>query len=130
MEKSEFVSKLKKPWQCLECKDSNKRICKHLEMQLPKPSGRNVYAVLLENIDQVADSRDIEEIYEREIEFRNRLRGFGLEEIRVEVVTLRCLYSMSYAIIARELCIPSRQMAYYIFRRSLELLEERGLNIK
>lgn len=116
-----------KPWKCSKnCKNSHKKMCKHLEARMPKANS-SVYMVMLQDIDKYPDVRDIEEAYDKEMEFRDKLEAMGLEEIRVEVLVLRALYKMSFANIAEELCIPDRQTAFYIFRKSCEILAERGL---
>lgn len=122
---------MKKQWQCSHgCQDADITICKHLESLLPKSTHLSVGAYL----DRLIENKAIEEpevivMTEREAEFRDRLGSYGIEDIRIDVLTLKFVYGLSFAQIAEELHIPSRNTVQYIYNKALNLLRERGFSL-
>lgn len=119
-----------KPWECSdpECKGSDKIMCKHLEALMPKDATVSVRAYLDYNIDRHGSQPKIS-IKQEEKLFREKLKLFGLEKIRIDVLTYRFVYGWSFGDIATHLKIPHRPTAYDIYRRSLDLLKERGYKL-
>lgn len=122
--------KNKKPWICYECKDSHKRICKHLEAKIPKPTGQSVFSIAVSNIENIAEYRDLEERAIDIEKFENLLQGYGLPQTFVNVLVLRFFCKASLAEISEELGILNKQKVYYIITKSCELLKERGFKLE
>jgi hypothetical protein len=98
-------------------------MCKHLAREMPKESVRETP---IHYVDQYpAPEQDKTEF----TEFRQKLRKFGLEEIRIDILTLRFIYEWTFADIADYLYIPNRQTAFNIYKDALQLLKERGYKL-
>jgi DNA-directed RNA polymerase specialized sigma subunit len=129
------INMSKKRYLCSDCKEANTQICKHLQKRLPKASGASVRAILTQDIQNYPTTEGHYSLEEKDLYFRDKLFSFGLEEIRVEVLTLYFVYNCSLAEIAEILSIPtqdrpSKGVVYRIYKQSLELLKERGYNLE
>lgn len=120
-----------KLWTCSDCKNSDKQICKHLNEELPRESGSSVRPVFTKHpltIETRSKSKD------RELFFRARLHRFSLEQIRIDILTLKFVYGWTYQEIAEQLGIPnkerpSKSRVYKIYQESLDMLKKRGFNL-
>lgn len=92
---------------------------------MPKPNSAKTHNDPF--IESKPDSREFSpDVEETELRFRMRLFKYGLEDIRIDVLTYRMVYEMSFSDIADILGIPSRQIAYNIYNTAIEQLRERG----
>lgn len=120
-----------KRWECSENCDNSVSACKHLERELAKVYARNsVHSTPTDGIDRFPND---EGSYARElqaIEMNAKLYDYALPELHRQVILMHIVYACSFSTIAYELGIPNKQTAHKIFKRSMELLRERGYGLK
>lgn len=104
-------------------------MCDHLERELNSltvPSrGIILNASVLENLE----ARDISDRSDQITALEVKLKSYGLDELRISVLIYKTVYEWSLAEIAKELSIPSRSTAYYLFSTAKQWLLERGYGI-
>lgn len=96
---------------------------------MPRSSNRSVTAYSVFDIDKYPLVEDGLTRKEKERAFRKKLRPYALEKIRVEVLVLRFVYGWPFSEISEKLKIPHRPTAFDIYKRSIELLKERGFKL-
>jgi hypothetical protein len=98
-----------------------------LERELASVYSKNsVHATPTEYIEVFRNEAEEEDRYEQAIVMANKLKSFALPDLHINIIVFRMVYNWSFGDISRELCIPSRQTAFNIYKRTLELLRERG----
>lgn len=109
--------------QCRTCQSG--RMCKEVERELSRltVSLRESPHAGIENKSQSIEPED------REIQsavLAAKLKCYALPDIYVDVIIRVCVNNWSFADIASDLNIVSRQQARWIYNRGIALLKERG----
>jgi DNA-directed RNA polymerase specialized sigma subunit len=91
-------------------------------------AGRSAKSVPTGNIDLVPITVVPESIADgtNEMKFREKLLGYGLDELRVEVLVMRFFYDMTLREISDELSLANPSTALYLLDSSLAELKEKG----
>lgn len=117
-------------WSCSAGCDLSKTACEHLEKELARVYAKDsVHAETCEYIEAFKEMSETwieENLNEQAKKIENTLLSFGIELLHRRVIILKTVYDWSFAVIARELGIPSKQTAQYLFKRGCALLKERG----
>ncbi len=114
--------------------------CTHLESLIREPSSTSVRAIPIADVNRIPKSL-LQEYYDSgagyvipegiknrsyENQFRRKLEKAGLEPLRVDILTLRFVYSMSFRDIAEELGVVSITTAVRLHNESLTNLRKKG----
>lgn len=101
------------------------KICKHLEAQLPKYSGKSVSAKLIAFIEVLEDKVPFAGGYEDELDqFLNSIADFDLTTDQVRILVGRCVYSYTFAKIAKLYKISSAGFAHKLYKQAIETLKK------
>lgn len=81
--------------------------------------------ITFQDLDRFAIPVDIDSKEDDAKAMRKKLRGFGLETVRINVIIHRIVYNWTFSEIAKKFNIPHTATAFRIYKKGLELLKER-----
>ncbi len=113
---------------CKTCQTG--KMCKDIERELSRLTGGLFGGVesLRPGIENIASKVEPEDKDDQALLLAAKLKLYALPNIYVDVIVLVCVNNWSFAEVAQQLDIVSRQQARWIYNRGLELLKERGFS--
>lgn len=105
--------------------------CKHLESLIRAEPSKSIRAYPVERIDSNYYDSGAgfiipNEIKDRtwELQFRERLKKAGLEEVKIDILVLRFVYDMTFSQIADELSFLNTSSALRLYDDSIKHLKK------
>lgn len=90
---------------------------------MPRDQCQSVGAYLTDQIDSLEYTAF--KVKKDPIQFKRKLKRYGIDAFRIECLMLRFVYDMSYQQIADQIHCPSKWVAYEAVQTGLKLLKER-----